>query len=160
MLGFRTSAEILTGAADHMTRDLKQYEDWFTLEPPMLKQITNHFVKELDKSLTNEGGNITSPDRPDLDARLYACGIAAICKKKETSKCHVGVDGSVFNKYSGFKQRAAQALREIFDWPPNEPDLIVLIPSEDGSSVGGAALAAALALDGGIEGDSDKEKED
>lgn len=92
-------------------------------------------------------------------ARLYACGIAAICKKKEIRKCHVGVDGSMFNKYSGFKQRAAQALREIFDWPSNELDLIVLVPSEDGSSVG-AALAAALALDGGIEGDSGKKKKD
>lgn len=92
-------------------------------------------------------------------ARLYACGIAAICKKKEMRKYHVGMDGSMFKKYSGFKQRAAQALREIFDWPSNELDLIVLIPSEDGSSVG-AALAAALALDGNFEGDSGKKKTD
>lgn len=80
-------------------------------------------------------------------ARLYACGIAAICMKKGIRRCHVGVDGSVFNKYSGFKQRAAQALREIFDWPPHELDMIVLNPSEDGSSVG-AAVAAALVLNG------------
>jgi hexokinase len=80
-------------------------------------------------------------------ARLFACGIAAICTKKGIKRCHVGVDGAVFNKYSGFKQRAAQALREIFDWPPHELDLIVLNPSEDGSSVG-AAVAAALVLDG------------
>ncbi|KAJ5127690.1 hypothetical protein N7448_008469 [Penicillium atrosanguineum] len=78
-------------------------------------------------------------------ARLYACGIAAICKKKGIKKCHVGVDGSVFNKYSGFKQRAAQGLRDIFDWPSHELDLIVLNPSEDGSSLG-AALAASLVL--------------
>lgn len=84
-------------------------------------------------------------------ARLYACGIAAICKKKDLRACRVGVDGSVFNKYSRFKERARQGLREIFDWSPNEPDPIVLTPSEDGSSVG-AALAAILALSGnGIE---------
>lgn len=77
-------------------------------------------------------------------ARLYACGIAAICKKNNTLKCHVGVDGAVFNKYSGFKSRASQALREIFDWPAEELDLIALNPSEDGSGIG-AALAAALA---------------
>ena len=78
-------------------------------------------------------------------ARLYACGIAAICKKKSIHSCHVGVDGSVFNKYSGFKSRAGQALREIFSWPPGEVDKIVLNASEDGSGVG-AALAAALVL--------------
>lgn len=80
-------------------------------------------------------------------AHLYACGIAAICKKKDIRQCHIGVDGSVFNKYCGFKQRVAQGLREIFDWSPSEQDWIVLIPSEDGSSVG-AALAAALVLGG------------
>ena len=80
-------------------------------------------------------------------ARLYSCGIAAICKKNNLRKCHVGVDGSVFNKYSGFKGRAAQGLRDIFDWPPNELELIALNASEDGSGVG-AALAAALVLEG------------
>lgn len=78
-------------------------------------------------------------------ARLYACGIAAICKKRNLCTCHVGVDGSVFNKYSGFKERAMQGLREIFDWSPDEQDLIVLNPCEDGSSLG-AALAAVLVL--------------
>lgn len=80
-------------------------------------------------------------------AHLFACGIAAICKKNKLRKCHVGVDGSVFNKYSGLKDRAAQALRDIFDWPSREVDLISLNPSEDGSGVG-AALAASLAING------------
>ncbi|KAJ5180186.1 Hexokinase [Penicillium capsulatum] len=80
-------------------------------------------------------------------ARLFSCGIAAICKKNQLRKCHIGVDGSVFNKYSGFKDRAAQGLREILDWPPDEVDLISLNPSEDGSGVG-AALAASLAING------------
>lgn len=32
-------------------------------------------------------------------ARLSACGVAAICKKKNIESCHVGADGSVFTKY-------------------------------------------------------------
>jgi hexokinase len=84
-------------------------------------------------------------------ARLYACGIAAICKKNNACKCHVGVDGAVFNKYSGFKSRASQALREIFDVAPDDLELIALNPSENGSGVG-AALAAVLALGGEAKG--------
>ena len=76
---------------------------------------------------------------------------AAICKKNKTCKCHVGVDGAVFNKYRGFKSRASQALREIFDLAPDDLELIALNPSEDGSGVG-AALAAVLALGGETKG--------
>ncbi|KAJ9384569.1 hypothetical protein DTO063F5_4639 [Paecilomyces variotii] len=78
-------------------------------------------------------------------ARLSACGVAAICKKKNIESCHVGADGSVFNKYPHFKARGAQALREILDWAPNEKDKVVILPAEDGSGVG-AALIAALTL--------------
>jgi hexokinase len=87
--------------------------------------------------------------------RLYACRIAAICKKNNVLKCHVGVDGAVFNKYSGFKSRASLALRHIFDWLSDELDLIALNPSEDGSGVG-AALAAALTLGRETKGRSSK----
>lgn len=82
-------------------------------------------------------------------ARLSACGVAAISKKKGYESCHVGADGSVFNKYPHFKARGAQALREILDWPektdPNEEDPIEILAAEDGSGVG-AALIAALTL--------------
>jgi hexokinase len=82
-------------------------------------------------------------------ARLAACGVAAICKKKGYETCHVGADGSVFNKYPHFKERNAQALREILDWPeknnPSEEDPIEVLAAEDGSGVG-AALIAALTL--------------
>ncbi|ROV97212.1 hypothetical protein VSDG_04727 [Cytospora chrysosperma] len=82
-------------------------------------------------------------------ARLSACGVAAICKKKGYKSCHVGADGSVFNKYPHFKARGAQALREILDWPEktnvNEEDPIEILAAEDGSGVG-AALIAALTL--------------
>jgi hexokinase len=82
-------------------------------------------------------------------ARLSACGVAAISKKKGYDTCHVGADGSVFNKYPHFKQRGAKALREILDWPAKksarEEDPIEILPAEDGSGVG-AALIAALTL--------------
>ncbi|KAF2195791.1 hexokinase [Zopfia rhizophila CBS 207.26] len=82
-------------------------------------------------------------------ARLSACGVAAICKKKGWSSCHVGADGSVFNKYPHFKVRGAQALKEILDWPAGKGkgrnDPIEVLPAEDGSGVG-AALIAALTL--------------
>jgi hexokinase len=82
-------------------------------------------------------------------ARLSACGVAAICKKKGWETCHVGADGSVFNKYPHFKIRGAQALKEILDWPANKGkgknDPIEVLPAEDGSGVG-AALIAALTL--------------
>lgn len=78
-------------------------------------------------------------------ARLSACGVAAIVKKKNIESCHVGADGSVFNKYPHFKQRGAQALREILDWPRGKKDPVVLLGAEDGSGVG-AALIAALTI--------------
>ncbi|KAI3395412.1 hypothetical protein diail_1341 [Diaporthe ilicicola] len=82
-------------------------------------------------------------------ARLSACGVAAICKKKGYQSCHVGADGSVFNKYPHFKSRGAQALREILDWPAKankrDEDPIEILAAEDGSGVG-AALIAALTL--------------
>lgn len=82
-------------------------------------------------------------------ARLSACGVAAICKKKGYKTAHVGADGSVFNKYPHFKKRGAEAMREILDWAPktnkNEEDPIEILAAEDGSGVG-AALIAALTL--------------
>ena len=81
-------------------------------------------------------------------ARLSACGIAALCRKKGTQKCHVGADGSVFNKYPHFKARGAQALREILDWPKTrrgQEDPVDIRAAEDGSGVG-AALIAALTI--------------
>lgn len=79
-------------------------------------------------------------------ARISACGVAAICKKKNIQSCHVGADGSVFNKYPHFKQRGAKALREILDWADNEDDKVIMSSAEDGSGVG-AALIAALTLE-------------
>lgn len=56
-------------------------------------------------------------------ARLYACGIAAICKKKHIDFCHVALSGSVFKNYSQFRDRVVKALRESFEWPDDVPDV-------------------------------------
>jgi hexokinase len=102
------------------------------------------------------------PSKPELElirrlaeligtraARLTACGIAAICKKQGWTECHVGADGSVFNKYPYFKTRQAQALKEVLDWPApygrNKGDPVEVKAAEDGSGVG-AALIAALTI--------------
>ncbi|KAL4923616.1 hexokinase-domain-containing protein [Aspergillus undulatus] len=76
-------------------------------------------------------------------ARPYACGIAALCRKQQTSACSVGVDGSAFEKYSRFRERAGAALREILDWPKDQ-DLVKLVAAEDGSGIGAALIAAII----------------
>lgn len=58
MSKFRFRPDILEGVPDHLTRDMPQFEDWFMLSAAELKKITDHFVKELEKGLTKEGGNI------------------------------------------------------------------------------------------------------
>lgn len=60
--------------------------------------------------------------------------------------CHVGADGSVFEKYPRFRERQAAALRELFAWGDGVEDRIVVKQAEDGSGVG-AALIAALTLE-------------
>ena len=85
-------------------------------------------------------------------ARLSACGIAAICKKKGIHKGHVAADGSVVNKHPTFRVRWANALGEILDWSERQRgDLeddaagpICLTSAEDGSGVGVAVIAAML----------------
>ena len=79
-------------------------------------------------------------------ARLSVCGIAAICQKRGYETAHIAADGSVFNKYPGFQQRAAEGLRDIYGWKEDKPQNypIVIVAAEDGSGAG-AAIIAALA---------------
>jgi hexokinase len=83
-------------------------------------------------------------------ARLTACGIAAICKKQKWTAVHVGADGSLFIMYPHFKQRQAQALKELFGWGEGlgggVGDPVEVRAAEDGSGVG-AALIAALTIE-------------
>ncbi|KAL4925293.1 uncharacterized protein BDV17DRAFT_300323 [Aspergillus undulatus] len=56
-------------------------------------------------------------------ARLYACGIAALCRKQ------------------GINDEAVDTLGEILDWPEGQ-QLVKLVTAEDGSGVGSALIAA------------------
>ncbi|KAG9734479.1 putative hexokinase Kxk, partial [Aureobasidium melanogenum] len=92
-------------------------------------------------------------------ARLCACGIAAICSKKNIKHGHVAADGSVANKHPKFKRRWADALAEILDWPEERTeDPIVLTPAEDGSGIG-AAVIVAMTLERARKGDDAGVKE-
>ncbi|SCU86315.1 LAMI_0D01486g1_1 [Lachancea mirantina] len=78
-------------------------------------------------------------------SRLSVCGIAAVCKKRGYETGHIAADGSVYNRYPGFKERAAEGLRDIFDWeskPKPEDYPIHIVPAEDGSGAGAAIIAA------------------
>lgn len=76
-------------------------------------------------------------------ARLSVCGIAAICKKRGYTQANCAADGSVYNMYPGFKERAAQGLRDIFEWDSSvTKDPIVIVHAEDGSGAGAAIIAA------------------
>lgn len=78
-------------------------------------------------------------------ARLYACGIAAICRRMNLQRCRIGVDGAVFHHYTHFRERSMHALREVLDWPHRSEDYVTFHDAEDGSGVG-AALVAAIAM--------------
>ena len=41
-----------------LLEQMKKLEEMFTIPQDKLKQITDHFVKELTKGLTKEGGSI------------------------------------------------------------------------------------------------------
>lgn len=84
-------------------------------------------------------------------ARLYACGIAAICRRMKLTRCRVGVDGAVFQHYTHFRDRASHALREILGWPYNFEDSVTFHMTEDGSGIGGAIIAAVTLQERGGE---------
>lgn len=140
-------------------QDLEKFRKPFCLDSSFLSFIEEDPFENLSETqdMFADKYKLTA-SRPELEllrrlaeligtrsARLSSCGIAAVCKMKGFDSCHVGADGSVFNKYPHFKQRNAQALREIMDWPKGKKDPIVVSSSEDGSGVG-AALIAALTV--------------
>ena len=42
-------------------QQIQRLEELFTVPTEMLKKITDHFVSELEKGLTEEGGTIVRP---------------------------------------------------------------------------------------------------
>ncbi len=140
-------------------QDISKLRKAYTLDSSFLSIIEEDPFENLTETgelFKNELGITTN--KPELElcrrlaeligtraARLSACGVAAICTKKDIKSCHVGADGSVFNKYPHFKARGAVALREILDWKQGEKDPVSILAAEDGSGVG-AALVAALTV--------------
>lgn len=109
-----------------------------------LSNVQDLFTKELNISTTSAERKIVRrlcEKIGERSARLSVCGIAAICKKQGYKTAHCAADGSLYTKYPDFGPRAAKALRDIFDWT-SEEDPIVIVPSEDGSGVGAAVIAA------------------
>ncbi|KAI9744050.1 MAG: hexokinase A, partial [Candelina submexicana] len=148
-------------------QDISKLKKAYTLDSSFLSQIEEDPFENLSEThdLFQNRLNIFTT-KPECElirrlaeligtraARLSSCGVAAICKKKNIESCHVGADGSVFNKYPHFKARGAQALREILDWPKGKREPIDIRASEDGSGVG-AALIAALTIKRIQEGNS------
>ena len=140
-------------------QDISKLKKAYTLDSSFLSLIEEDPFENLSEThdLMQKKLGITA-NKPELElcrrlaeligtraARLSACGVAAICKKKNIGSCHVGADGSVFNKYPHFKARGAVALREILDWPKGKRDPVDIRAAEDGSGVG-AALIAALTI--------------
>ncbi|KAL4875726.1 hexokinase [Aspergillus karnatakaensis] len=130
----------------------------YSIDSSFLSRLENDESPDLQisRNLFEEELSIT-PTLPEVEfckalaqliaersARLYACGIAAIMKKRSLERCHVAVDGSVFNKYPDFPQRVLGALREIFGWRGDLPEPVRIVPAVDGSSVGAAVIAALV----------------
>ncbi|KAL3417392.1 hexokinase [Phlyctema vagabunda] len=144
-------------------QDIAKLKKAYTLDSSFLSLVEEDPFENLSETADLFQNKLSlRPTRPELElirrlaeligtraARLSACGVAAISKKAGYDTCHVGADGSVFNKYPHFKARGAVALREILDWPAKknarEEDPIEILAAEDGSGVG-AALIAALTL--------------
>lgn len=113
-----------------------------------LTEVESLFLKTLDIS-TTESERALIRRLAELigtrAARLSACGVAAIAKKIGATEAQAGADGSVFNKYPHFKERGAQALKEIFGWDDSltvEQYPVKIVAAEDGSGVGAALIAA------------------
>ena len=76
MSGLNYQPKILEGVPEHLVHELKQYEDWFFIKSADLKRITDCFVKELEKGLTKEGGNIVRVLKimpMSIDADIVIC---------------------------------------------------------------------------------------
>lgn len=135
-------------------QDIKPLQTPFAMDTSFPSRIEEAEDKVFIDNLFKESFNITiTPTERDLihqlciligtrAARLSVCGIAAICKRRNYKKGHCASDGSVFNRYPHFKDRAHAALNDIFQWNTDPADYpITLIHAEDGSGVGAAIIA-------------------
>ncbi|KAL6946230.1 Hexokinase isoenzyme 2 [Hanseniaspora osmophila] len=114
--------------------NLEDTDDLFTNE---LKIKTTSVERKLIRKLAEVIGTRA--------ARISVCGIAAVCQKRGYETGHIAADGSVYNLYPGFKEKAHAGLRDIYGWA-EESDFskypISIVPAEDGSGAGAAIIAA------------------
>ena len=61
MAKFQYRPEVLGDLPEELRSHLKKYDDMFVLHLEDMKKIIDHFVKELEKGLSIEGGSIVSP---------------------------------------------------------------------------------------------------
>eukprot|EP00735_Rhodelphis_limneticus_P000804 TRINITY_DN11333_c0_g1::TRINITY_DN11333_c0_g1_i1::g.26476::m.26476 TRINITY_DN11333_c0_g1::TRINITY_DN11333_c0_g1_i1::g.26476 ORF type:complete len:476 (+),score=54.11,sp/P83776/HXKB_CANAL/37.63/9e-100,Hexokinase_1/PF00349.16/3.2e-67,Hexokinase_2/PF03727.11/2.3e-65 TRINITY_DN11333_c0_g1_i1:160-1428(+) len=108
----------------------------------MLAHIFGKNLSESDKETVQEVCDLVS----DRAARLSAAGVYAVVDKIGKSKtgCTVAVDGSLFIKHPTFESKMVYALVELQESAFGNEDYgeIKLVPSEDGSGVGAAIIAA------------------
>lgn len=142
-------------------KDISKMKTEFMLDASFLSQIEEDPFENLSDVemlfIDRFGLETTEPERKLIrrlaeligirSARLSACGIAAVAKKTGMTSFDAAADGSVFNKYPNFKERGAQALKEIFEWEYDDPKdyPIKAVAAEDGSGVGAALIAALSA---------------
>lgn len=126
-----------------------------TSYPSRIEEDPFENLEDTDEILQSELNiNTTVPERKlirriceligNRAARLAVCGIAAVFEKRGLTSGSVACDGSVFNRYPGFQEQAAQALRDIFGWEKGDAKSypIQLKAAEDGSGAGAAVIAA------------------
>ncbi|SCV48986.1 probable hexokinase [Fusarium fujikuroi] len=131
---------------------------------PFINFLTNHgsrdtstdFKTSHDLSVAKLG---VSPNLKELEfmrsvatlittraARLSSTGVAAICLKRNLKTCHVGVEGSLFEKHPHFKRELSKALGEILGWEKlsltGKNDVEFML--SPGSGVGAAVIASTL----------------
>lgn len=134
-------------------QDIKPLQEPFAMDTSFPSRIEEHSATLVEQLFLDSFNITTTPEERQIihdlciligtrAARLSVCGIAAICKKRNYKSGHCASDGSVFNKYPNFKERAHSALNDIFQWNCDPKDYpITLIHAEDGSGVGAAVIA-------------------
>jgi hexokinase len=121
----------LVDFAEDCTPKLQRTRDDF-------KQLLGMTLTESERVFCRRAGKLIAT----RGARLSACGIAAICRKKNITTGHVAADRVVANN-PRFKAQWARALGEILDWPKDRrQDPIIMTTAADGSGLGAAVISA------------------
>ncbi|MCX7965115.1 MAG: hypothetical protein N2596_00620, partial [Syntrophorhabdaceae bacterium] len=114
----------------------------FTTEGDLFKKMEAWRFSHRDIGLLKEIGRIVSKRA----ARIVATAIAAVVTHMDsnlTAEHTIAIDGSLFEKYSGFKENMVSMLKEIFE---DSAERIQLSLTHNGSGIGAAVIAAVETL--------------